>query len=59
MSAAPTYPSARASGDEAPQTRRDEGNIRNRILRLLPPAELDAVLERTEMMTIESKEKVW
>jgi len=59
MSAAPTYPSTRASGDEAPQTRRDEGDIRNRILRLLPPNELDAVLERTEMMTIESKEKVW
>jgi CRP-like cAMP-binding protein len=59
MSAAPTYPSTRASGDEAPQTRRDEGNIRNKILRLLPPAELDAVLERTEMMTVESKEMVW
>jgi len=59
MSAAPTYPAARASGDEAPQTRREEGNIRNRILRLLPPAELDAVLERTEMMTVESKEVVW
>jgi CRP-like cAMP-binding protein len=59
MSAAPTYPSTRGSGDEATQTRRDEGNIRNRILRLLPPAELDAVLERTEMMTVESKEIVW
>src|SRR6266550_6716688 len=59
MSAATSYPSTQASGDEAPQTRRDEANIRNRILRLLPPAELDAVLERTEMITVESKEIVW
>lgn len=58
MSAAPTYPSTHGGSDEAP-TRRDEGNIRNKILRLLPPAELDAVLERTEMVTVETKETVW
>ena len=39
--------------------RRDDGNIRNKILRLLPPAELEAVLERAEMVTIETKEIVW
>ncbi|HEV7837675.1 MAG TPA: hypothetical protein VGO75_06350, partial [Gemmatimonadaceae bacterium] len=58
MSAAPTHPSTRPASDEAP-TRRDETNIRNKILRLLPPAELDAVLERTEMVTVETKELVW
>lgn len=30
--------------------------IRNKILRLLPPAELSAVVERSEMVTIKSKE---
>lgn len=39
--------------------RRDDASIRNKVLRLLPPAELEAVLERTEMVTIESKEIVW
>ena len=39
--------------------RRDDASIRNEVLRLLPPAELEAVLERTEMVTIESKEIVW
>lgn len=39
--------------------RRDDASIRNKVLRLLPAAELEAVLERTEMVTIESKEIVW
>jgi hypothetical protein len=39
--------------------RRDDASIRNKVLKLLPPAELEAVLERTEMVTIESKEIVW
>jgi len=34
-------------------------NIRNRILSLLPPEELENVLERCEMVTIESKELVF
>jgi hypothetical protein len=38
---------------------RDDASIRNKVLRLLPPAELEAVLARTEMVTIESKEIVW
>jgi CRP-like cAMP-binding protein len=58
MSAAPTHPSTHAGRDEA-KARSDEGNIRNKILRLLPPAELDAVLERTEMVTVKSQEMVW
>ena len=58
MSAAPTHPSTQTDGDEGP-TRRDERDVRNRILRLLPPVELDAVLKRTEMVTVESQEPVW
>lgn len=38
---------------------RNDASIRNKVLRLLPPAELEAVLERTEMVTIEAKEIVW
>ena len=59
MSAAPTAPSTHASGDESSPNRRDGANIRNRILRLLPPTELEALLERTEMVTVETKEIVW
>jgi len=33
--------------------------IRNKILRLLPPAELSAVTERSEMVTIKSKEMLF
>jgi hypothetical protein len=43
---------------DAPHRREDAG-IRNKVLKLLPPAELEAVLDRTEMVTIESKEIVW
>jgi CRP-like cAMP-binding protein len=39
-------------------SRRDDV-IRNRILKLLPPPELQAVLERAEMVTVETKEIVW
>ncbi|MGH9421575.1 MAG: Crp/Fnr family transcriptional regulator, partial [Thermoanaerobaculia bacterium] len=33
--------------------------IRNKILRLLPPAEISAVVERSEMVTIKSKELLY
>jgi CRP-like cAMP-binding protein len=33
--------------------------IRNKILSLLPPTELETMLERTEMVTVETKETVW
>lgn len=36
-----------------------EGAIRNRILSLLPPAELDSVLERAETVTVQSKDVVF
>ena len=35
-----------------------DATISNRILSLLPPPELEAVLERAEMVTIQSKEIV-
>lgn len=59
MPAKSKHPSAEASQPHTAPLRRDDASIRNRILRLLPPAELQAVLERTEMVTIESKEIVW
>jgi Crp-like helix-turn-helix protein len=59
MSAATTYPSTQSRDDGSVPTRRDDASIRNKILGLLPPAELEAVLERTEMVTIETKESVW
>jgi CRP-like cAMP-binding protein len=40
-------------------TNRDAADIRNRILRLLPPRELQAVLKNAEMVTVEAKEFVW
>lgn len=36
-----------------------DATIRNRILSLLPPPELEAVLEPAEMVTIQSKEIVY
>ena len=51
--------SVEASQPRHTPLRRDDASIRNKVLRLLPPAELQAVLERTEMVTIESKEIVW
>jgi hypothetical protein len=33
--------------------------IRNKILKLLPPSELAAVVERSEMVTIQSKEMLF
>ena len=51
--------SVEASQPPQAPLRREDASIRNKILRLLPPAELQAVLERTEMVTIESKEIVW
>jgi CRP-like cAMP-binding protein len=59
MSAASTQPSTRAGADESAPTRRDEASIRNKLLRILPAAELEAVLECTEMVTVETKEIVW
>jgi hypothetical protein len=47
-----------AQADSAP-LRGDGTALRNKILSLLPPSELDAVLERTEMIAVESKEIVW
>jgi hypothetical protein len=59
MSAKSKRSSAEAGQPRYAPPRRDDASIRNKVLRLLPPAELAAVLERTEMVTIESKEIVW
>jgi len=45
--------------EEAPPARGAASNIRNRILSLLPPEELENVLERCETVTVESKELVF
>lgn len=59
MSAKSKRSSAEVGQPRYAPPRRDDASIRNKVLRLLPPAELAAVLERTEMVTIESKEIVW
>jgi CRP-like cAMP-binding protein len=59
MSAKSKQPTAPASQAGYAPPGRDEGNIRNKILRLLHPAELEAVLDRAEMVTVEAKEIVW
>ncbi len=59
MTATTTLSATRPGSEGTTPARRDEANVRNRMLRLLPPAELDAVLELAEMVTIESKESVW
>lgn len=59
MSAKSIHASTHAGGAAFSPPRRDEASIRNKILRLLPPTELETVLERTEMVTIQSKEIVW
>jgi CRP-like cAMP-binding protein len=47
------------SQDRSGPTQAAESQVRNRILDLLPPTELETVLSRCEMVTIESKELVW
>ncbi|MDP9204519.1 MAG: Crp/Fnr family transcriptional regulator [Gemmatimonadota bacterium] len=59
MSAISTHPTKLSAGDQSAPTRRAEPSIRNRILALLPPGELQAVLERSETVTVEIKECVW
>jgi CRP-like cAMP-binding protein len=46
------------NGSEATQAAPQSG-VRNKILSLLPPSELEAVLSRSETVTIESKDTVW
>lgn len=52
-------PAAHAPHETATATQRPAGQIRNRILSLLPPSELATVLERCETFSIESKKIVW
>jgi CRP-like cAMP-binding protein len=56
MSATSIHSSTRASTAESTHSQRGEGMIRNKILGLLPPTDLEAVLDRAELVTIESKE---
>jgi len=48
-----------AGHDGSAPTEGAPGQIRNRILSLLPPSELATVLARCETVTIESKQVVW
>jgi CRP-like cAMP-binding protein len=48
-----------AGQDRSVPTERPAGQIRNRILSLLPPSELATVLARCETTTIQSKQLVW
>ena len=59
MTAPQIYASSEARGDGSSPAHTTAANIRNRLLRLLPPRELDSVLERTEMVTVRTKEIVW
>jgi len=59
MSVKSTRSSAHADNAGSAPLRDDDTVLRNKILSLLPPGELDAVLERTEMVTVETKESVW
>lgn len=59
MSAKSKRSSAHAVQTGSAPPRRDDASIRNKILRLLPPNEVEAVLERAEMVTIETGEIVW
>jgi len=45
--------------DKSVPTQSAPAGIRNRILGLLPPRELEAVLDRSEMVTIQSKEVIY
>jgi CRP-like cAMP-binding protein len=59
MSATSIQSSAQTGGDGSVPTEAPEGVTRNRILSLLSPTELEDVLARTEMVTIQSKEIVF
>jgi CRP-like cAMP-binding protein len=58
MTATSTTP-AHSGEARSTLTSRDVADVRNRILRLLPPRELQAVLTNAEMVTVETKELVW
>jgi len=57
--AAPTIQTPAPVSDESVPTRPAPARIRNRILSLLPGTELEALLERCEMVTIKSKDVVF
>src|SRR6266516_2999965 len=57
--AAPSIQTSAHIPDKSAPTHRAAAPIRNRILSLLPGKELEAVLERCEMVTVESKQVVF
>src|SRR5207253_11463994 len=59
LMAAPTIQTPAPVSDESVPTRPAPARIRNRILSLLPGTELEALLERCEMVTIKSKDVVF
>ena len=59
MATASIQSAAHDSHEGSGATQRPAGQIRNRILSLLPPHELATVLERCEPFSIESKKIVW
>lgn len=59
MATASIQTAAPAPQDGSAPTHRTAGEIRNRILALLPANELEAVLAHAETVTIQSKQVVW
>lgn len=57
--AASIQTNAATSQDGSGATPGSESGVRNKILDLLPPDELETVLSRCEVVTIQSKEVVW
>lgn len=56
MSASSIHAAARAQSDGSAAPNRSESPIRNKILALLPPKELTAVVARTEIVEVKSKQ---
>jgi len=59
MATASVQTPTHAANDASVAGQRPAGQIRNRILSLLPPGELATVLERCQSVTITSKQVVW
>lgn len=59
MAAATIQTPPHGQSDRSAPTQRPTGEIRNKLLALLPPTELATVLERCETVTIESKQLVF
>ncbi|HKN57888.1 MAG TPA: Crp/Fnr family transcriptional regulator [Gemmatimonadaceae bacterium] len=59
MATASIHAAAHAESDRSAPTQHPAGEIRNKILSLLPPSELATVIERCQTITIQSKQVVF